>query len=188
MNHLLGRREKSTVTVAQKLDGLAQVAALFSIFLIVASVEAAAPQQKESSQQKAVSSHVRAACDEAHAIAATTPGVMIRKHTGNFHDRALREPVFGCGVWISGSFALAKGTGDAAARLREGFSAQGWQEMFAYWADGKDGSSFAFRKAGVACHFRGTWDGGADGEPELPAKDWYKVKVLCTSPAFPDER
>ena len=164
------------------------MAALFSIFLIVGSSEAAAPQQKESSQQKAVSSHVRAACDEAHAIAATTPGVMIRKHTGHFHDRALREPVFGCGLWISGSFALAKDTGDAAVRLREGFSAHGWQEMFAYGADGKDGSSFAFRKAGVACHFRGKWDGGADGEPELPAKDWYKVNVLCTSPAFPDER
>jgi hypothetical protein len=161
---------------------------LFFVLLIVECSSATEPLKKESAQQKAVSGHVRAACDEAEAIAANTPGVTVRKHTGKFHDQALREPVFGCGLWILGSFAAARGTGDAAVRIREGFSAQGWEEMPAYGADGKDGTSFAFRKAGVACLVRGEWDGGADGEPEIPPKDWYKVSVLCTSPAFPDDR
>ena len=37
----------------------------------------------------------------------------------------------------------------------------------------------------------GTWDGGAAGtadEPEIPAKDWYKVAMFCTSPEFPEDR
>ena len=164
------------------------VTTLFFVLLIAESSSAAVPLQKESAQQEAVSGHVRAACDEAEAIAASTLGVTVRKHTGNFHDRALREPVFGCGLWISGSFAAARGTGDAAVRIRKGFSAQGWDEMPAYGADGKDGTAFAFRKAGVACLVRGEWDGGADGEPEIPPEDWYNVSIVCTSPAFPDDR
>ena len=60
--------------------------------------------------------------------------------------------------------------------------------MPAYSADGKDGTSFAFRKARVACLVRCEWNGGADGEPEIPAEDWYKVAVLCTSPVFTENR
>ena len=60
--------------------------------------------------------------------------------------------------------------------------------MGAYGADGKDGTSFAFRNAGVACLVRGEWNGGADGEPEIPAEDGYKVALFCTSPVFPEDR
>jgi len=60
--------------------------------------------------------------------------------------------------------------------------------MAAYSADGRDGTSFAFRKARVACLVRGTWDGGAADDPKIPAMDWYKVAVFCTSPEFPENR
>jgi hypothetical protein len=60
--------------------------------------------------------------------------------------------------------------------------------MMAYSADGTDGTSFAYRKEGVACLVRGQWNGGAAGEPEIPAEDWYKVTVLCTSPVFTEDR
>ena len=128
------------------------------------------------------------ACDMAYAIAATTPGVMIKRSTGVFQDEALRHPVRGCHLAISGSFARAPANGDAATRLRDGFAARGWQEMLAYSADGMDGTTFAFRKADVACISRGTWNGGADGEPPIPREDAYRVSVLCTSPAPPQER
>jgi hypothetical protein len=137
---------------------------------------------------RTVSSEARAACDAAYAIAAKTPGVSIQRQTGAFRDEMLQAPVFGCGLAISGSFARAKATGDAALRLRQGFSARAWQEMPAYSADGTDGTSFAFRNLGVACLVRGTWNGGAAGEPEIPAEDWYKVAVICTSPVFPETR
>ena len=137
---------------------------------------------------KTLSSAVRAACDLAHGIAAKTPGVSIRRRTGIFRDETLREPVYGCGLDISGSFAKADRTGDAAVRLRDGFSTRGWQEMPAYSADGTDGTSFAFRKEGVACLVRGTWDGGSDDEPAIPPEDWYKVTLFCTSPAFAEKR
>jgi hypothetical protein len=124
----------------------------------------------------------------AFLIARTTPGVSIRRSTGTFHDETLREPVFGCGLAISGSFKRAEKTGDAADRLRDAFMAQDWTEMPAYSADGTDGTSFAFRKGAVSCFVRGTWDGGADGEPPLPAGDWYKAAMFCTSPIFPETR
>jgi hypothetical protein len=164
------------------------ITALLFVLLVVATSLTAARAQKQPPVPRTVSSEVRAACDAAYAIAAKTPGVSVRRRTGTFRDETLQEPVFGCGLEISGSFARAEATGDAALRLHQGFSAQGWQEMVAYSADGTDGTSFAFRKAGVACLVRGTWDGGAAGDPDIPPLDWYKVAVLCTSPVFPEKR
>jgi hypothetical protein len=59
-------------------------------------------------------------------------------------------------------------------------AADGWEEMLDHSADGPDGTVFAFRRGGVACFFRGEWDGGADDDPEIPAGDWYKVHTGCT--------
>lgn len=160
------------------------IMAFLFVLLVVKSSSADMPLQKEPAQPVGVSSRVRAACDLAYAIAAKIPGVSIRHRTGTFRDQTLREPVSGCGLVISGSFAQEKTPGDAAAHLHEGFSAQGWQEMPAYGADGKDGTSFAFRNVKVACLFRGEWNGGADGEPEIPAQEWYVVTMFCTSPVF----
>ena len=164
------------------------LAASLFVLLVVQSSPAGAVPQKQPAKPRTVSRQARATCEAAFAVAAKTPGVSIRRRTGTFSDETLPAPVFGCGLAISGSFARAKATGDAAVRLREIFSAQGWQEMPAYGADGKDGTSFAFRKAGVGCLVRGEWNGGADGEPEIPAEDWYKVAVVCTSPIFAEDR
>jgi hypothetical protein len=164
------------------------LAALLFVLLVVPNSSGRAAAQKQPPTPRTVSSEVRAACDMAYAIAAKTPGVSIRRRTGTFRDETLRGPVFGCGLAISGSFARAKATGDAALRLRQDLEARAWQEMPAYSADGTDGTSFAFRKAGVACLVRGTWDGGAADEPEIPAQDWYEVAVVCTSPEFPEHR
>lgn len=135
-----------------------------------------------------VAPKVRAACDLAYSVAAKTPGVKITRRTGNFRDETLRKPVFGCGLAVAGSFAKAGRTGDAATRLRDRFAADAWREIADYSADGSDGTSFAFEKSGVACLTRGSWNGGADDEPETPREDWYKVTVFCTSPPFPERR
>lgn len=164
------------------------LAASLSVLLVVSKSSAGAAPQNQPPAPRTISRAVRAACDAAYAIAAKTPGVSIRRRTGTFRDETLRVPVFGCGLAISGSFARAQATGDAAVRLRQDWSARAWQEMPAYSADGTDGTSFAFRKAGVACMVRGTWDGGAPGDPKIPAEDWYKVAVFCTSPEFPENR
>jgi len=164
------------------------LAASLFVLLVVPNSLAGAALQKRPPAPRTVSREVRAACDAAYEIAAKTPGVSIQRRTGTFRDETLREPVFGCGLAISGSFARAQATGDAALRLRQDFSAGAWQEMLAYGADGTDGTSFAFRKAGVTCLVRGIWDGGAADDPEIPAADWYKVAVLCTSPEFPENR
>ena len=157
-----------------------------SMLLVITSIQAAS--QTKVARPPAVPSAVRAGCDMAFAIARTTPGVSVRRRTGTFTDETLRTPIFGCGLALSGSFKRALTTGDAAVRLRNAFMAQGWTEMPAYSADGTDGTSFAFRKGAVSCLGRGTWDGGADDDPDLPAEDWYKVAMFCTSPIFPETR
>jgi hypothetical protein len=131
---------------------------------------------------------VRTACDLAYRVAAKTQGVSVRRRTGTFNDETLRAPVFGCGLAISGSFARAGKTGDASVRLRQAFMDAAWQEMAAYSADGTDGTSFAFRKGIVACLARGTWNGGAADEPDVPPEDWYKVALFCSTPVFPENR
>jgi len=157
-----------------------------SMLLVIASNQATS--QTRMTRPPAVPSAVRAACDMAFTIAKTTQGVSIRRSTGSFRDETLRMPTFGCGLALSGSFKRAEATGDAAVRLRDAFMAQGWTEMPAYSADGTDGTSFAFRKGAVSCLVRGTWNGGADGDPALPPEDWYKVTLFCANPIFPETR
>ena len=114
-------------------------------------------------------------------------GVTIQRSSGMFADEALREPVMWCHLAISGSFTRTQDSGDAAERLRRGFGDMGRQNMPQYDADGKDGTRFAFHKEGVTCFFRGEWNGGSDGEPEIRKEDWYKVFVLCTSSVSGDD-
>jgi hypothetical protein len=153
---------------------------------VFAGVSAAA--QRKPGVARPVPVDVQAACGAAYTIAAKTPGVVVKRSTGTFRDETLSRPVSGCGLALTGSFAKADKSGDATIRLRQDFEARGWAEMGAYSADGTDGTSFAFRRAGVACLVRGTWDGGADGDPPLPAEDWYKVALFCTTPVFPETR
>jgi len=158
---------------------------LVAVLLMILSAcraSGSAARQDKPARQGEVSNEVQAACDTAAAIATETPGVSIRRSTGMFNDEAVRRPVRGCRLQISGSFARAGSAGDAADRLHDGFPIRGWREMLEYAADGKDGTAFAFRKADVACFVRGEWNGGADGVPEIPREDWYRVSVLCTSP------
>jgi hypothetical protein len=181
-----GRRQRDII--AYMFCGRVPIAALTLILLTVGTSMAAAPAQKHPTMSKAVKSAVRSACDAAYAIAANTSGVSVLRRTGSFRDETLQKTVFGCGLAISGSFDQAGATGDAASRLHQSFYDQGWQEMPAYSADGTDGTSFAFRKAGVACLVRGKWDGGSADDPDIPAQDWYQVEVFCTSPVFPENR
>ena len=158
------------------------------LLILIAKGAAGEAAQSPTQISGAASARVEAACDMARSIAAETPGVTIERSTGVFEDEALRSPVRGCRLTISGSFSRAPAGGDAATRLRDGFASRGWREMPAYSADGKDGTEFAFFEADVACLARGTWNGGADGEPPIPREDAYRVSVLCTSPVPPRER
>jgi hypothetical protein len=105
-----------------------------------------------------------------------------------FNHEALRGPVRGCRLLITGSFQSSPSGKDVASRLRDGLAAQEWQEMPAYSADGKGGTAFALRKREVACLFRAICSGGSDGEPTKPLEHAHRVSVLCTSPVPPEER
>jgi hypothetical protein len=144
--------------------------------------------QHQSATEVTPERPIQLACDLAHSIVATIPGVSIQRSKGLFTHEALQDPVRGCRLVITGSFEDAPPGEDAANRLRDGFAARVWQEMLAYSADGKDGTAFALRKTEVACLFRGMWNGGFDGEPSMPREPAYTVSVLCTSPVPPQER
>src|SRR5690242_7397512 len=77
--------------------------AWLSVLILVPSAPSATAEA--AAGPRTVSSEVRAACDAAYAVAAKTPGVAIQRRTGTFRDETLRQPVFGCGLAISGSFA-----------------------------------------------------------------------------------
>jgi hypothetical protein len=164
------------------------LAPVLLLMLFSHACHAYAATQSQSLSGKTVPKQVQIACDTAHAIAVKTSGVKIQRRTGTFKDELLQHPVFGCRLAISGSFARARSSGDAASRLRQEFLARGWEEMAAYSADGTDGTSFAFRKDKTACLFRGRWDGGSAADPVMPPQDWYRVTVACTSPGFPETR
>lgn len=135
----------------------------------------------------AVPPAVRKACDMVYGVAATTPGVSITRRSKWSRDDALPHAMPGCGFDVSGSFVRAGSADAAVTRLRNALTARGWQEVPGYAADGKDGTAFAYRARGVVCLVRGEWDGGADGEPEIPPEDWYKAFVFCTDD-LPDMR
>jgi hypothetical protein len=159
------------------------------VFSSVARDDAhAAGVDDPGSARSAVDASVRLACEAARSIAAEAADGATQIEDGVFAEESLQHPVRGCRLVITGSFAHAPPGGDAASRLRDGFSARGWQELPAYSADGKDGTAFALRRNELACLFRGVWNGGSDGDPPIPAQDRYRVSVLCTSPPPPGQR
>ena len=94
--------------------------------------------------------------DATHAIAENTFAVTIQRSMGMFGNEAPRQPVPGCHLAISGSFAEAHGSGDAAEHLSCSLAI--WMEKFAeYNAEGRDGMRFAF------CKYRMTCFSGVDG-------------------------
>src|SRR5689334_16260470 len=105
--------------------------------------------------QQALPADVRAACDNAFAIIAKTQGIKTRRATGSFNDETFRSPVPGCRIEIDGSFKKAGKSGAAADNFRSALENNGWIELPEFSADGHDGTSFAFRKADVACFARG---------------------------------
>ena len=127
---------------------------------------------------------VKSACDAAYAIVTKSAGIKTRRSNGSFTDEAFRAPIIGCRIQIDGSFKKAEKTGAVPDVLHTGLDAQGWSELLDFSSDGPDGTSFAFRREAVACHARGQWDGGSDGEPETPPVDQYKVTVICGKAAM----
>ena len=139
--------------------------------LLMVTFAAPAPQ--------ALPADVRSACDQAFSIISKTKGIKTGRATGSFNDETFRAPIAGCRIDIDGSFKKAEKSGAAADNFRDALEKGGWTELPEFSADGHDGTSFAFRKGDVACFARGSWDGGADDEPEIPAADPYKVTIIC---------
>jgi hypothetical protein len=175
--------------VVDKLAAVASIGLLLSILAttsassqVAALVAGAATAAPRTAAPTAAEETTRAACDLAESLAGPGFKSSLRRSSGLFDHEAFPEPVPGCRLVITGSFEDTPPGEDAASRLQRGFGERGWREMPAHSADGKDGTAFAFRKAGVACFVRGTWDGGSDGEPSVPRERTYAVSVLCTRP------
>jgi hypothetical protein len=149
------------------------------LFSVLAAADVTRPSPSVLPSAPAAAS---AACDEVVALVATTPGITLKRSIGPFHDSRGDRDLFGCRVEISGSFAAVEGQKDAIQRLRDGLPVKGWSEDSDYSADGKDGTQFAVSRGRAGCILEGRWDGGADGEPEIAPRDWYKLTIVCTEP------
>lgn len=139
----------------------------------------AVPLSTAARQPVGLPADVRAACDSVHSLIIKTPGIKARRTSGTLADEMLRAPVAGCKIDIDGSMkALGKATAPTDG-ISQYLDAQQWTDVPEFSADGHDGTTFAYRKSGVACLVRGQWDGGSDDEPDAPAADPYQVLVLC---------
>ena len=88
-------------------------------------------------------------------------------------------PIDGCRVIIHGSMKALGKKALPTDRLGDTLEKQGWIQMPEFSADGHDGTSFAYKRANVACVIHGEWDGRSDDEPDAPLADPYRVTVLC---------
>lgn len=138
----------------------------------------ASPPVPDRSSHTAIASGVAEACDAA-ARAASVPGTTVRRRSGVWTLEPLPRSVHGCGLEVHGLFSRLRNAPTAPEALRESFASRGWTEVVSYAADGKDGTQFAYRSGDLGCVVLGKWDGGADGEPQIPAADWYSVSVVC---------
>lgn len=152
------------------------IACVWLLAAVIGAADADGPAAEQTPTEK-----VDSACDLVVTAIAGTPGLSKRRDRGPFEAGPLALKFDGCRVFLSGSFAALHGAPDASARLRTAFGSAGWRELLDYGADGKDGTAFAFRNDGVRCFVVGAWNGGADGDPEIPPEDWYKVSVGCTN-------
>ena len=95
-----------------------------------------------------------------------------------YHNSRTRS---GCSVSLVGSNAALRGSPSPIDQWREQFAARGWQEDVNHSADGFDGTSFAYVRAGVICMFQGRWDGGDDTDPTVKPDDEYKGAGPCAA-------
>jgi hypothetical protein len=119
------------------------------------------------------------ACDLVAQVAARAKGVTITRGTGTFDDERERRTRFGCSVSLVGSTKALGASPNPVELWCEQFSARGWQEDVNHSADGPDGTSFAFVRAGVICIFQGQWDGGDDTDPSAKPDDAYTGAEHC---------
>jgi len=130
------------------------------------------------------------ACDLVAQIAARSTGVSIKRSTGPFEDEFESRTRVGCSVSLVGSNAALGGGPSPIDQWRKEFAARGWQEDTNHSADGPDGTSFAYVRAGVICMFQGRWDGGDDTDPTVKPDDEYKEAGQCAAndaPKLPEQ-
>ena len=130
------------------------------------------------------------ACDLVAQIVTRSKGVTIKRNTGPFVDEFESRTRVGCSVSLVGSNAALGGGPSPIDQWRKEFAARGWQEDTNHSADGPDGTSFAYVRAGVICMFQGRWDGGDDTDPTVKPDDEYKEAGQCAAndaPKLPEQ-
>ena len=142
-----------------------------------------APVVLAAQQRPAVPADIAAACDAAYSVGAKTAGTKMQRSTGSFRDEMVASPIDGCRVIIHGSMKALGKQALPTDRLGDTLEKQAWVQMPEFSADGHDGTSFAYKRANVACVIHGEWDGGSDDEPDAPLADRYRVTVLCGNAA-----
>ena len=150
---------------------------------LAAGIALIVPVVLAAQQRPAVPADVAAACRAAYNVAATTPGTKMQRSNGSFRDEMVTAPVEGCRVIVNGSMQALGTQPLPTDRLSDMLEKQGWVQLPEFSADGHDGTSFAYKRANVACVVHGEWDGGSDDEPDAPLADPYRVTVLCGNAA-----
>ena len=73
-------------------------------------------------------------------------------------------------------------------RMLEALQQEDWQPLWAYGADGPDGSLMGMSVGPVLCLLRGSWDGGDDSDTTYVPVPGYDLEITCFRHTADDER
>jgi len=132
---------------------------------------------------------VRAACATAQRLARSTLMLETRIEHGvtvvNDFAPAGRRDRMGCRV--SGHTDEDR-VAAPVDMLLDALQAEGGQPLWAYGADGPDGSSIGVTVGPVLCLIRGSWDGGDDSDTTYVPAPGYALEIACFRRTADDER
>ena len=72
--------------------------------------------------------------------------------------------------------------------MLDALQSEGWRPLWAYGADGPDGSSIGVTVGPVLCLLRGRWDGGDDSDTTYVPAPGYDLEITCFRRTADDER
>ena len=117
-------------------------------------------------------------CKELTILLSKTPGLLVNKYNGEFHEDNINKNIKGCMLVVSGSYkALGKGQFPTDKLFSELTNA-GWNQLIQYSADGPDGTFYVLTQNDKWIIVNGFWDGGDDSDPNYMPNDNYQIIII----------
>jgi hypothetical protein len=151
------------------------VATLVTVLTVMVPTDRVRPDEVFQSPDS-----VLAACATAQRLTRSALGLETRleRDVTVVNDRAPagRRERIGCRVF--GQTGEDRGAAPVDVML-DALQVEGWQPLWAYGADGPDGSLMGLTVGPALCLLRGSWDGGDDSDTTYVPAPGYALEITC---------